>query len=340
MAHEYSFLMNLLKDELKEMICEKKEQLQNIIRRTMLYKAFDTTSFKDQITNTLNKQTLLINQIKYNLQCNVLLLFDMYKKFSKKNIKIIQIPENYVKDYTNEVIKKSYIIKTFNDTKKNVSKYFNCVHFTRNRPITHPFFIHFCLGEKFLYHFINFVLYPLSEENQKKFMQYCSIPGFNSFLFVDKVLKLHKEEQQFPSTDLTYDFSSAYDRIGKTDYNDTSLINQYMQKWNELNPYLLALRNASEFCFQPSSNDINDNNDDYTSYTLMDSKKNVFDLINHIPDSIIGMSNAATAAAAIASSSGICNNINPSLGFSSSFDNMNKLNSTFSLLNNQMSNNT
>ncbi|ETB61069.1 hypothetical protein YYC_02009 [Plasmodium yoelii 17X] len=337
---EYSFLMNLLKDELKEMIYEKKEQLQNIIRRTMLYKAFDTTSFKDQITNTLNKQTLLINQIKYNLQCNVLLLFDMYTNFSKKNIKIIKIPENYVKDYTNEVIKKSYIIKTFNDTKKNVSKYFNCIHFTRNRPITHPFFIHFCLGEKFLYHFINFVLYPLSEENQKKFMQYCSIPGFNSFLFVDKVLKLHKEEQQFPSTDLTYDFSSAYDRIGKTDYNNTSLINQYMQKWNELNPYLLALRNASEFCFQQNPNDINDNNDDYTSYTLMDSKKNAFDLINHIPDSIIGMSNAATAAAALASSPGICNNINPSLGFSSSFDNMNKLNNTFSLLNNQMSNNT
>ncbi|EUD68730.1 hypothetical protein C922_01130 [Plasmodium inui San Antonio 1] len=287
---ESCFIMNLLREELKEMILEKKDQMQNIIRRTMLYNAYDTSSYKEHITNTLNKQSLMINRIKYNIHCNVILLFEMYEKFAKKNMKVIRIGENQIKNYLNEETKASYIIKSVNDNQKKISKYFNCINFTRNKPIIHPFFIHSCLSDNFVHHFITFVLDPLSDEHQKDFLQYCSVPGFNSPLFVEKIVKLYRQEEQFTKSDTSYDFRSAYSRIILPDFSDVSnnsYPNQPYERWNEENQYLIALKIASDCCFKSLLE--NNQSDPLSS---VDSN-NAFNLFHYIPDSITNMSSSS-----------------------------------------------
>ncbi|CRH00716.1 conserved Plasmodium protein, unknown function [Plasmodium relictum] len=326
---ESCFIMNILNEELKEMILEKKERLQKIIRKTQLYNILDANTYKEHIGNTLNKHNIIINQIKNNIQNKVISLFDMYEKFFKKNIKIIKISDIHVKDYINENVKKSYIIKTFNDTKKNVEKYFMSINFTRNKPIDHPFFIYHCLSEKFVYHFIAFVLDPLSDQNQKNFMQYCSIPGFNSFLFSQQVIKLYRQEEQFTKSDISYDFSSAYSRIMYSDLYDFThkqVMNNIKEKWNEENQYLIALRNASDDFFKLITS-----KNKYNNCFSLDSS-NGFNLIQHIPDSLTHMCNNYTA---------ICydnfNNQGTVLGISKNED-INKTNFLSSFLNTSTSN--
>ncbi|ANQ08900.1 Uncharacterized protein PCOAH_00032510 [Plasmodium coatneyi] len=287
---ESCFIMNLLKEELKEMILEKKDQMQNIIRRTMLYNAYHTNSYKEHITNTLNKQSLMINRIKCNIHCNVMLLFEMYEKFAKKNMKVVKIGENHIKNYLNDETKESYIIKCANDNKKNISKYFNSINFTRNKPIIHPFFIHFCLSDHFVRHFIAFVLDPLSDEHQKNFLQYCSVAGFNSPLFVEKIVKLYRQEEQFTKSDTSYDFRSAYSRISLPDVSNvcnSAHPNQQYERWNEENQYLLALKTASDCCFKSL---LENNKFDYLSRV---DTNNAFNLFHYIPESITNMSTSS-----------------------------------------------
>lgn len=112
----------------------------------------------DHINNTLNKHSILINQIKANLQNNLILLYNIYDMYIKGNFRIIKIEDIYVKSFLSEDIRKKHIIKTFNDNKKNREKYFMTVNFTRNKPIAHPFFIYHCLSEKFVKNFVSFVL--------------------------------------------------------------------------------------------------------------------------------------------------------------------------------------
>ncbi|KJP87936.1 hypothetical protein AK88_02370 [Plasmodium fragile] len=287
---ESCFIMNLLREELKEMILEKKDQMQNIIRRTMLYNAYNTNSYKEQITNTLNKQSQMINRIKCNIHSNVLLLFEMYEKFAKKNMKVVKIAENHIKNYLNEETKASYIIKSVNDDKKKISKYFNSINFTRNKPIIHPFFIHFCLSDNFVHHFITFVLDPLSHEHQKIFLQYCSVAGFNSPLFVEKIVKLYRQEELFTKSDTSYDFRSAYSRIILPDFSDAcnnSYPNPQYERWNEENQYLLALKTASDCCFKSLLE-----NNQFDHLSAVDSN-NAFNLFHYIPESITNMSSGA-----------------------------------------------
>ncbi|CAA9988900.1 conserved Plasmodium protein, unknown function [Plasmodium knowlesi strain H] len=288
---ESCFIMNLLKEELKEMILEKKDQMQNIIRKTMLYNAYDTNSYKEHITNTLNKQSLMINRIKCNIHSNVMLLFEMYEKFEKKNMKVVKIGQRHIKNYLNDERKASYIVKSVHDNKKNISKYFNSINFTRNKPIIHPFFIHFCLSEHFVHHFITFVLDPLSDQHQKNFLQYCSVPGFSSPLFVEKIVKLYRQEEQFTKSDTSYDFRSAYSRIilpELLNLCNNSYPNQQYERWNEENQYLIALKMASDFCFKS----LLENNQSHHLSSV--DTNNAFNLFHYIPESITNMSASST----------------------------------------------
>lgn len=61
---------------------------------------------------------------------------------------------------------------------------------------------------------------PLSEQNYKNFMQYCSIPGFNSVLFSQRVIELYRKEEHFSKKERLCDIISAYRSICLSQYNN------------------------------------------------------------------------------------------------------------------------